>query len=180
MLHVKLSDGSDGLPKGWPVECVQCPDGEALRPGFHKLMTPEQLTAAQAKLRAAYDAGEPARQALARLPATEQAIKTERDRRIQSGGYQAFGAWFHSDTFSRTQQMGLVMMGANIPPGLKWKTMDGSFVEMTQGLAASVYAAAAAQDIATFAAAEAALARLHADPVAFDLAAVQWPAVYGD
>ena len=39
--------------------------------------------------------------------------------------------------------MGLVMLGDNIPAGLQWKTMDGSFVVMTPSLAQQVFAAAA-------------------------------------
>ena len=106
-------------------------------------------------------------------------IKRERDKRIQTGGYQAAGKWFHSDTFSRTQQMGLVMMGAGIPAGLQWKTMDGSFVTMTQTLAGQVFAAAAASDAAIFARAEQIKAAMDADPAAFDLAAHAWPLVFG-
>ena len=108
-----------------------------------------------------------------------EAIKAERDKRIQTGGYQAAGKWFHSDTFSRTQQMGLVMMGASIPGGLQWKTMDGSFVTMTQTLAGQVFAAAAASDAAIFARAEQIKATMEADPAAFDLAAHAWPPVFG-
>lgn len=81
-------------------------------------------------------------------------IKALRDKYIQSGGYKVAGKWFHSDTFSRTQQIGLVMLGLNIPAGLQWKTMDGSFVLMTQALSQQVFAAAAQQDTAIFANAE--------------------------
>ena len=108
------------------------------------------------------------------------AIKVERDKRIQTGGYHAAGKWFHSDTFSRTQQMGLVMMGANIPAGLQWKTMDGSFVTMTQTLAGQVFAAAAASDAAMFSHAEQIKAVMEADPVNFSLASQTWPAVFGE
>lgn len=118
------------------------------------------------------------------LPALRAAlwerIKAERDRRTQAGGYQAGGKWFHSDTFSRTQQMGLVMLGANIPSGLQWKTMDGSFITMTQGLAGQVFAAAAASDTALFTHAEALRADVDAaaDPAAVDIGA-GWPEVFG-
>lgn len=78
-------------------------------------------------------------------------IKAVRDRKTQLGGYRTMGKWFHSDAFSRSQQLGLVMMGASIPAGLMWKTMDGSYVEMTQALAASVFQAAVTQDAALFA-----------------------------
>lgn len=108
-----------------------------------------------------------------------EAIKADRDKRIQTGGYQAAGKWFHSDTFSRTQQMGLVMMGAGIPGGLQWKTMDGSFVTMTQTLASQVFSAAAASDAAIFARAEQIRAAMDADPAAFDLSAHAWPPVFG-
>lgn len=108
-----------------------------------------------------------------------EAIKQERDRRTQQGGYHVAGKWFHSDTFSRTQQMGLMMMGADIPVGLQWKTMDGSFVAMTQTLAGQVFAAAAASDAALFARAEQIKAGMEADPVNFSLAAQSWPLVFG-
>ena len=109
-----------------------------------------------------------------------EAIKAERDRRTQQGGYQVAGKWFHSDTFSRTQQMGLVMMGADIPNGLQWKTMDGSFVAMTQTLAGQVFAAASASDAALFARAEQIKAAMEVDPVNFNLASQTWPAVFGE
>lgn len=82
------------------------------------------------------------------------AIKTIRDRKTQQGGYKVGTNWYHSDTFSRTQQLGLVLLGANLPNGLMWKTMQGTFVEMTQTLAQQVFAAAAAQDSAIFGYAE--------------------------
>lgn len=109
-----------------------------------------------------------------------ESIKAERDRRIQSGGFLVAGKWFHSDTFSRTQQMGLVMMGGNIPSGLHWKTMDGSFVTMTQSMAAQVFAAAAISDAALFSRAEQIKAAMESDPAAFNLAAQSWPMMFGD
>lgn len=106
-------------------------------------------------------------------------IKQTRDAKTQNGGYLAATKWFHSDTFSRTQQLGLVMMGPSIPEGLQWKTMDGSFVAMTPTLASQVFAAAAAQDAALFAHAEALKAQVDAaaDPNAVDISA-GWPATF--
>jgi hypothetical protein len=109
-----------------------------------------------------------------------ESIKADRDRRTQQGGYQVDGKWFHSDTFSRTQQMALTMMGAAIPDNLQWKTMDGSFVTMTQTLAGQVFAAAAASDAALFARAEQIKAVMESDPVNFDLSAQSWSAVFGE
>lgn len=108
-------------------------------------------------------------------------IKTERDRRIQQGGYKVGTKWYHSDTFSRTQQMGLVMLGANIPANTPWKTMDGSFVIMTQTLAGQIFAAAAASDIAIFTAAEAHRTAMEAsqDPASYNFAS-GWPSIYGE
>ncbi|HEY0845810.1 MAG TPA: DUF4376 domain-containing protein [Noviherbaspirillum sp.] len=108
------------------------------------------------------------------------AIKSERDRR-KAGGVLVTGKWFHSDDPSRIQQIGLVMMGANIPPGLQWKTMDGTFVTMTQALANQIFQAVAAQDQAIFAKAEQHKAAMEAsaNPAAYDFSS-GWPPVYGE
>ena len=108
-------------------------------------------------------------------------IKAERDRRIQVGGYKVGTEWFHSDTFSRTQQMGLVMLGANIPAGTPWKTMDGSTVTMTQTLAGQIFATAAGSDIAIFSAAEAHRVAMEAsaDPATYDFS-TGWPKAFGE
>jgi hypothetical protein len=115
------------------------------------------------------------------VAAVWERIKAERDRRKLDGGYCVGSDWFHSDTFSRTQQIGLVMMGASIPSGLMWKTMAGSFVPMTQTLAEQVFAAGAAQDVATFQAAETHKAAMEAspDPAAYDFSG-GWPPIFGE
>lgn len=77
-------------------------------------------------------------------------IKAIRDEKISSGGHPVEGKWYHSDTVSRSQQTGLYLMGENVPTGLMWKTMDGSFVEMTPILARKVFFAAAGQDSVLF------------------------------
>lgn len=111
-------------------------------------------------------------------------IKAERDRRKAGGVKVKVGTvnkWFHSDDASRIQQMCLVMMGASIPADLQWKTMDGSFVTMTQAVAQSVFAAAAANDQAVFAAAETHRVAMEAsaDPASYDYSA-GWPTVFGE
>lgn len=105
-------------------------------------------------------------------------IKAERDRR-KAGGYKVGTKWYHSDPDSRIQQIGLVMMAANIPAGLRWKTMDGTFVDMTPALAQQVFAAAAASDQAIFTVAETHRAEMEAsaDPSSYDFS-TGWPAVY--
>jgi hypothetical protein len=71
------------------------------------------------------------------------------------------------------------LLGANIPDGLQWKTMDGSFVTMTQALAQQILAAGAASDQAIFAAAEAHKAAMEAseDPASYDYS-TGWPATF--
>jgi hypothetical protein len=73
------------------------------------------------------------------------------------------------------------MMGANIPAWLQWKTMDGSFITMTQALASNVFAAAAASDQAIFAAAETHRVAMEAsaDPAAYDYSG-GWQKIYGE
>lgn len=111
-------------------------------------------------------------------------IKAVRDQRKGGGVKVKVGGvdkWFRSDDASRIQQMALVMMGANIPANLQWKTLDGSFVTMTQAVAQSVFAAAAASDQAIFAVAEGHRAALAAceDPAVYDYS-TGWPAVFGE
>ena len=113
-----------------------------------------------------------------------EAIKGERERRKAGGIKVKVGTvnkWFHSDDASRIQQMGLVMMGANIPADLQWKTMDGSFVAMTQAVADSVFATTAASDQAIFDVAEGHRVAMEAsaDPAAYDHS-TGWPAIFGE
>jgi hypothetical protein len=116
-------------------------------------------------------------------------IKAERTRR-KNGGVQvtvtaAVGAtpavtkWFHSDTDSRIQQLGLIDMGANIPANLQWKTMDGTFVTMTQALAQAVMNAQASADQANFSNAETHRTNMMAaaDPTTYSYSA-SWTAIY--
>lgn len=88
-------------------------------------------------------------------------IKAERDRR-KFEGVPVGPHRFHSDPDSRTQQLGLVILGANIPAGLQWKTLGGAFVTMTQTLAMQIFGATAARDTAIFAKAEAHIAAVEA------------------
>lgn len=104
-----------------------------------------------------------------------QRIKSERDRRKELG--VTVGAHrFHSDDPSRIQQLGLVMMGASMPAGIKWKTMDGTFADMTPTLAQQVFAAQAQRDMTLFAVCEQHIAGARAadDPLKYDYSA-GWP-----
>ena len=120
------------------------------------------------------------RAAIARVEKWE-AIKAERDRRTITGGYQVAGKWFHSDVFSRSQQIGMVMLGASLPAGLQWKTMDGSFVTMTPTLAQQVFGAAAASDATIFGTAEAKRMAMEASATPWDYNVLAgWPPIFGE
>jgi hypothetical protein len=107
-------------------------------------------------------------------------IKAERDRRKQNG-YRVGSNWFHSDTSSRIQQIGLVMMGAGLPANINWKTISGSFVTMTPTLAMQIFQTTAATDMTLFAVAEAKRSAMLAssDPANFDYLS-GWPQTYGE
>jgi hypothetical protein len=115
--------------------------------------------------------------------ATWYAIRAKRDALSAHGGYKVtvdgVEKWFHSDPKSQIQQLGLKEAGAGIPAGLKWKTMDGSFVTMTPTLAVQIFGSAMAQDAAIFQAAETHRAAMEAaaDPLAYDYTR-GWPAVF--
>lgn len=110
-------------------------------------------------------------------------IKAKRDNLSEAGGYKvAVGGvdkWFHSNQKSKTQQLGLVLMGAAVSSVPPWKTMDGTYVTMTQALASQIFAAAATMDGTLFAVAESHRTAMLAapDPAAYDFSA-GWPAVY--
>lgn len=113
-------------------------------------------------------------------------IKTERDRRKHLG-VKVGSHWYHSDHDSRTQQLGLVMAGAALPPGLMWKTLSGDglhapvFVEMTPVLAGQIFQSTMLSDAAIFAAAEAHRAAMlsSADPGSYNPDG-GWPEAFGD
>lgn len=102
-------------------------------------------------------------------------IKFERDRRRLLGARVGEVA-FHSDDTSRIQQLGLLMMGASMPAGLRWKAIGGVMVDMTPAMAQQLFAATAARDQSLFEAAEfhIAAASLLADPSAYDYSQ-GWP-----
>lgn len=75
-------------------------------------------------------------------------IKAIRDSRKLSG-VLVDGKWIHTDVFSRTQWMAMVMMGANLP-AIEWTAMDYSQFLVTPAFAAKVFQLTAALDVALF------------------------------
>lgn len=105
-------------------------------------------------------------------------IKARRDA-IKAGGVKVGAKWFHTDDASRIQHMALNMMGSNIPANLQWKTMDGSFVTMTQALAGQVFQAVATLDMNAFAVAEQHRVAMEAsaEPASYDFS-TGWPETF--
>lgn len=106
-------------------------------------------------------------------------IKAERSRRMD-GGFKVeiepgVFKWYNSDSVSRTQHLGLLLAGAAIPP-IEWKTMDGTFVPMSQAVITKVFQAALLLDAALFARAEQHKAAMEAsaDPANYDFS-TGWP-----
>lgn len=105
------------------------------------------------------------------------AIKAERDRRKFNGVYVS-NKWIQSDTYSRTQWMAMVMMGANVPI-IEWTTMDSTSITTSQTLANEVFQATATLDATLFAYAKSLITSVNAssDPVSIDITA-GWPDTY--
>jgi hypothetical protein len=104
-------------------------------------------------------------------------IKAERDRR-KLNGVKVGAQWIHSDTYSRTQWLGMVIMGASVP-AIEWTTMDGSTVTTSQALAGQVFNGTAMLDSTLFSHASALIAQVEAapDPATVDITA-GWPATF--
>ncbi len=107
-------------------------------------------------------------------------IQAERDRR-RAGGVRIGTNWFHSDDTSRIQQLGLLLMGANMPPNIMWKTMGNNFVLMTPTLAQQIFQATGTQDMQIFAVAEQHRAQMMAaaNPTTYNFM-TGWPPTFGE
>lgn len=105
------------------------------------------------------------------------AIKAERDRRKFNGVFVS-GKWIHTDTYSRTQWMGMVMMGAGIP-AIEWTTMDNTSITTSQALAGAVFQATATLDATLFGYAKGLIEAVNAsnDPSSIDIT-TGWPATF--
>ncbi len=156
--------GLSGLPFSWGSDGVI---------EFDASITAAQKTA----ILAVYAAHDPLVSARAQVWGR---IKAERDSR-KAGGVKVGAKWFHSDDASRIQQLALVMMGAGLPAGLQWKTMDGTFITMTPALAQQVFTGQAASDQTIFAVAEGHRVAMEAsaDPATYDYS-TGWPKIFGE
>lgn len=126
-------------------------------------------------------------------PVWEQ-IKARRDN-VKAGGALVAGKWFHTDSDSRTQHLGLkdeardvLAAGGSMESQLiidgapvVWKTMDGTFVPVTAQRAFEIVAVAKVLDKRAFAAAEMHRAAIAAaeNPFDYDFSA-GWPQTYSE
>lgn len=123
----------------------------------------------------------PAEQVAANLQAAKvakvEAVKAERDRR-KFNGTKVGTQWIHTDTYSRTQWMAMVMMGASIP-AIEWTTMDGTSITTSQALAGQVFQGTAQLDAALFGYAKVLINQVEAaaDPASVEIA-TGWPATF--
>lgn len=111
-------------------------------------------------------------------------IKERRQRCTEGGAKISISGvdrWVHTDLFSRTQWIGMVLLGAGLPAGLTWKTMSGDFVTLTPTIVQQVFAAILSKEAAAFARGEELRAAINgaSDPLTVDITA-GWPASYDD
>ena len=109
-------------------------------------------------------------------------IKEYRAARV-AGGIPVGPYWFHSDTPSKLQHLGLVsaMVMSVLPSVQPWKLMDGTFVTLTAPLVQQIFGAALTREGAIFAKAEEHKVALYAssDPYGYDFT-TGWPPIYGE
>lgn len=119
-------------------------------------------------------------------------INSKRDA-TKVGGVKVGTKWYHTDTESRIQHLGLLEKARTaraaggtdatrlqaLGQDIKWKTMDGSFIYLTVKHAEDIFAAVTDLDAAAFAAAETHRVAMEAsaDPAAYDFS-VGWPATF--
>lgn len=105
-------------------------------------------------------------------------IKAERARRT-AGGVLVAGKWFHTDTPSRLQWLALVLLGAGVP-AQPWKTMDNTFISLSQSLVQQVFGAMIAKEQDIFTHAEVLRSQVFGSdsPGSVDIT-VGWPEIFG-
>ena len=178
VLTYEYAENPHGIPQNWPAILKEKDSDDALETNWIRFTSMGDYNAYIATHTAEYAADKAAKLLAQQKLDMWQVIKEYRDNH-QLRGFAVGGYWFHSDNPSRIKYLGLLLMGAGIPANLQWKTMSGSFVTMTQSLAAQIFAATAAFDSAAFINAEVHKARLQAsnDPLNYDYT-TGWTATY--
>ena len=111
------------------------------------------------------------------------AIKALREYRTLNGGVKVADKWFYTDLKSTAQYNTITNAGIQNPTLSipDWKTMDGSFVEMTLDLVNQIQLAGITSQAQTYAVAEAHKAAMLAstDPSSYDYS-TGWPVIFGE
>lgn len=112
-------------------------------------------------------------------------IKEYREKIRNSSGFKVAGLyWFHSDTPSRFDQLGLVnaMMMNALPANTPWTLMDGTEVLLTTPIIQGVFAAHMNLRGTNFAVSKAHKAALWAstDPLNYDFTGGGWVPIFGE
>lgn len=99
--------------------------------------------------------------------------------KIRSSGVKVGTIWIDSDDTSRIQQLALVILGSNLPANIMWKTLNGTFVEMTPTFATQLFMASVVHDQTIYGVAEYHKAAMlaSADPGNYDYT-TGWPETY--
>lgn len=106
-------------------------------------------------------------------------ITLELDRR-KFGGVKVGSQWIHTDTYSRTQWLGMAMMGAEVP-SIEWTTMDGTSIFTSQTLVRSVFQNTAQLDTDVFNYAKTLITQVEKaeEPLLVDIL-TGWPTTFSD
>lgn len=127
-----------------------------------------------------------------RRAAVWEKVKAIRQEKTERGGFFAAGKWFHSDVFSRTQQLGLIIAAQQfvatggqptdpIPGVPPWSTLDNTTIVLTPAVVSQFLPAFSTQEGAMFSFAASLRQQIEVsdDPESIDIT-TGWPAIYGD
>lgn len=110
--------------------------------------------------------------------------KRYRDDVRNNGGFLVAGTyWFHSDTPSKIDQLGLVnAMMMNVLPPVEWSLLDGSTALLTPTLVQQIFQTAMTVRGSNFAISKAHKASIYAstDPLNYDFTGGGWVPIFGE
>jgi len=180
VLTYQFAENTQGIPSNWPALLNENDSEDSLAENWIRFNSVDEYNAYVTSHSAEYEAYIAIKRLEQERLEAWGNIKTFRDER-QSLGFKVGNYWFHSDEPSRIKYLGLLMMGANIPNTLMWKTMSGDFVPMTQLLAGQIFSAIAGFDSLSFIKAEQHKAAMQAsnDPLSYDFS-TGWPPIFGE
>jgi hypothetical protein len=128
-VHVRLSNGSDGLPVGYPVQCIQT-ESQVLTPGFDVIWTVQQLEAAKEALRPQYEAAiatirQPVLNAIMRQRIRAKALQLKQEGGFLPNAPPGNLKWLPSDTYTLATLAAFAGAGSALPAGLDHPDLAG-------------------------------------------------------